>query len=427
MKKRYEFCRFELTEPEAIEAHLAKMAAKGWQLDRLGGMLWRYAAAPPQALRYAVVYSAGDTSVFDGEPTDAQLEYQAYCEAAGWRCAAGLAYFQIFCTDQPDAPPLETDETVKLTSLRRMVLRKYLPPQLIFLLVWTVYLALLIPVFRSRPFDFLRSHMTLVFLLGYPLLFLNTLAVILRCALWYVRSRRAVAAGGSCLRQSGRFQRAQQAGLCVLLALVLAALIADFCTGDPGTRAEGLYILIYVAVLMSVKNLVPLFLRRRDCDRTASRTVYAVAAVAAALVLAFSRPDRLEYNRVDRAQLPLSTQDLGWPQGEYIPYIRLDYSRTPLLDFLQGSDWAEQDLTYRRYRSPWPYLLGAIAESLHDVPAWTQLPPDPAWRGGEVWYRDGFEGAAVYCAAYPGVVLYLDYDIPPTPEQIGITLDALLP
>lgn len=426
MKRRYEWRRFDWTEPEAIEAHLSRMAARGWQLERIGSLLWRYAAAPPQECTYAVAYSCGDTSVYDGTPTESQLEYRDYCEAAGWRFVAGLACLQVFRADRQDAAPLETDEAVKLASVGRTLRRNFLPAQVFLLAFLLLLAALLVPQLLCRPYEFLRSHTSLLLLLLFPLMLLESVTALLHVWLWYWKSKRSVAAGGRCARLSRRFRRGRQAALVAALLLLLLAMAADFCTGDPGIRAEIAYILLKIVLVLALAwELLPL-LRRLGWDRGAVGSVYWGAVVVLAVVLVVISPDTSERNRVTRAALPLSMEDLGWAAEGTEPYARLSYSRSPLLSFLEGLDWDDGWLRYRVYRSPWPYLLSCTASALHRGLGWVEITGDPAWRGGRVWRLPGVADPT-YCAAYPGVVLYIDYGLPPTPAQIGMTLDALLP
>ena len=40
---------------EAVEAHLEKMAAKGWRLVNAGTNVWKYRQAEPARVKYAVI------------------------------------------------------------------------------------------------------------------------------------------------------------------------------------------------------------------------------------------------------------------------------------------------------------------------------------------------------------------------------------
>ena len=53
-KRRME--RLSFYDHTGIAAHLEKMAAKGWMLDKIGAYLWRYRRTEPKQLAFAVSY-----------------------------------------------------------------------------------------------------------------------------------------------------------------------------------------------------------------------------------------------------------------------------------------------------------------------------------------------------------------------------------
>ena len=91
---------------------LERMAAKGWQLTEVGQWLWRFEKANPQKLHYTVVYFP-DVSDLDPDPKIELLDYIAMCEEAGWKLAAQRNQMLIFCSEEADPVPIDTDPVIQ--------------------------------------------------------------------------------------------------------------------------------------------------------------------------------------------------------------------------------------------------------------------------------------------------------------------------
>lgn len=102
-KRRFE--NFALYDYQGVEAHLSRMAAKGWRLEKAGNSLWTYRQAEPAEVRYAVTYSHR-VSQFDPVPTEEQEVLEDLCEAAGWSFVCDWNQMQIFASEDPNPVPL---------------------------------------------------------------------------------------------------------------------------------------------------------------------------------------------------------------------------------------------------------------------------------------------------------------------------------
>ena len=52
-KYKYQMLNFNLFDYKGVEAHLEKMAAKGWRFDSVG-MCWKFLKSEPKNLKYSV-------------------------------------------------------------------------------------------------------------------------------------------------------------------------------------------------------------------------------------------------------------------------------------------------------------------------------------------------------------------------------------
>ena len=64
MKTTYRVMSSAFFDRTGIVAKLEKLALKGWQLESIGGMFWKFRRIPAQKLRYAVTYFP-EVSAFD--------------------------------------------------------------------------------------------------------------------------------------------------------------------------------------------------------------------------------------------------------------------------------------------------------------------------------------------------------------------------
>ena len=125
-KRKREVGSYLLFDYRGVEAHLTKMAARGWRLEKVGTYFWTYRRAEPARVTYAVTYLP-DASQFDPDPSEQQASLAELCAAAGWEKAADWGQMQIFVNERPDPVPLETDEAVRLEVIRRSMKKSFQP------------------------------------------------------------------------------------------------------------------------------------------------------------------------------------------------------------------------------------------------------------------------------------------------------------
>ena len=118
-----QFCFYDRT---GIQKMLEKQAQKGWMLESIGQLGWKYRRIEPKNVRFAVTYYA-NASMFDPEPTVGEELYQEFVEYSGWHFVASNAQMQIFCTEEENPMPIETDPMVELQNIHRAVKKSFLP------------------------------------------------------------------------------------------------------------------------------------------------------------------------------------------------------------------------------------------------------------------------------------------------------------
>ena len=113
---KFQLNLFSLTDVEGMCSRLEAMAKKGWIPVRTGPYLWRYRREEPKNLRYHVAFFP-KVSAYDPEDTEEKRTYRQACEEKGWQYVSGYDCMQIFCTEDLDAKPLETDPATTLEAI----------------------------------------------------------------------------------------------------------------------------------------------------------------------------------------------------------------------------------------------------------------------------------------------------------------------
>lgn len=381
--KKFQLNIYQPNDIAAMEAHLEKMARRGWQLEGMNNWGWRFRRAEPAETRYTVTCFP-DASVYDSAPTLGQETYADFCRAAGWEFVSAYGPMQIFRALRPDAAPIETDEGEKLRAVHRSICRTWLPGYGLLLAVWLLNILIRLPEIFRRPLEFLSSNQQMasfalmVGLVAYLAVFMLDYLV------WYLRSRRAVAEGGACKAPHTR-GRLWAGG--VLLVLCAVSLLATFADATSTGRVLSLvYAFGGMALIMALAQWLLSWAKRRGLSRRAVRWTSIVGAVVLALVytagilpLTFGlirsglmEEDRVAYvytgkygeQNVYRDPIPLTLEDLGYTvtQADHCTYI-MEGERSPLLGFwtcvqrpMLGTDSQLPELEYTVLEVPWAWL-----------------------------------------------------------------------
>ena len=127
-KRRLE--TFSFYDRTGLEAHLARMAAEGWLVEKIGQFFWYYRKIEPKTLTFSVTYFP-KASQFDPRPSEEQETFYDFCAHTGWVLAAANAQLQVFYNERPDPVPIETDPVQEVETIHRAMKKSFLPAQLL--------------------------------------------------------------------------------------------------------------------------------------------------------------------------------------------------------------------------------------------------------------------------------------------------------
>ena len=455
--KKWELILFQANDMDAIARHFEKMEAKGWRLDAAGSWGYRYRRAEPAEARYTAACFP-DASVYDPARTEGQETYIDYCRAAGWELAGAFGPMQYFRAVRPDPVPIETDEAVKLTAIRRTMGKTLVPSCILGLLLSIMYLAMQAGNFRTGPLEYFSRdlHLSLLLLIGG--LTLYCAGLLLDYLAWVLRSRRSVEKGGPCARPRTRARMAASIGLLALTAACLCLMCRDGAASRELGPAVFAYLAFYALLLLSA-GWVLKWIKGRSASRGAVRGKYFAFAIAAGVLAAvvltvfvlalgggrrepaevyvkeYPGGETIEWN-IYRDPLPVTLEDLGYAvtEEDHCTYEAETHrsllaSHEAYLQRAMGSGSELPELAYTVTVIRWDWLRELcwekFLEKKDDPELWPlrELDPGP-WGALEAYRRDDLPDCYLL---YPDRVVTLELWSGAEPGQIEAILEPLLP
>lgn len=440
-RRRYWPEQFLYYDGEGIARHLEKMAARGWRLEKIGALSWRYGRAEPARVHYAVTYFP-EASEYNPYPTDSQEEFYDYCREAGWDLVTEWDQMQIFSTERACPIPIETDEAARVRVIHKAMMRKFLPANLLLFVLLGIQLGIFISGILRNPVANLSRPSVLLIALALTLIELSVFLTLSGYLVWYLRARKAAETGERLTDTEQGFRTLTVAVAALGLLAVVSAVLST-----AGTRAAPWYTLlltgeavVFVALVAGMRA----YMRRRGVERRRNRNItLAVAAVLSLLMVnviprAVIGDQSTELHIVDGAILPLHLEDLGIPEeeglvstwesrssplvvfsageqsGPYdsgLPWLRYEVSDVRLPIFLELC----LDGYLNRYDNEYGRLTGGHFRPLNE----------PAW-DAEVWQVWDDEGPWPYYLACRGSrIVWLMADDFLTPEQMTVAAEHL--
>lgn len=456
-EKKRQMIWHQVDDSEAIARHLEKMARKGWQLEKVDNLFYTYCKSEPAEVRYTVTFFP-DASYFDPGLIEGQETYAEYCAAAGWELAASYGPIQYFRTANPSPPPIETDETIKLQTIRRTMRKSFIPSYAVMLLLPIIILVRLrydtISIFYSNLQLSLNMLMfgTLIFSIG----------MLADYLIWLLRSQYAVNRGGTCKKPHTRFRLLLNA---VMMLICILAVIGYMMNDSWIRNITVIYGAIYLGLII-LSRWVLRKLKSSNTERGAARMAYFTFAIIAGLVVGISTPflfihlsnagilhtrrepaETYTYISPDTSfrypqsvyydDLPITLEDLGYTitPDDHCSYEEetdrsLLASHSRYMQEALNFNSALPDLFYQTYDSPFPYILEKTWEELiasdtarYEPEIIKKLDPAP-WGALEAYQP---EGLTTYYLLYPTrvVTMHLSKEVPP--QQLDAIAEALRP
>ena len=328
-KRRMEL--FSFYDRTGLERHLARMAQRGWLLCEIGQLFWHYRRIEPKTLRFCVCYFPKAT-VYDPGPSEGQEEFYSMCAHAGWVLAGASGQLQVFCNEQENPVPIDTDPAVEVEAIHRAMKRGVLPSQALLLGVAVLNGALFVTRLLGDPIGVLASAANLFTGLCWVLIIALLGVEWAGYFSWRRKAVRAAQRGEFCQTRSRR--KLQIASL-VLLTIGLAYYILSVLSSGSRMMVTLMVLMfcVYIpAVFLLVFNIRGL-LKRLKAPAGVNRAVSIAASLvlSLAILMGITFGTFYAYGRgwlsrdADAAWLPLAVDELTGAE-------RQDYIRASLTD-----------------------------------------------------------------------------------------------
>ena len=434
-QRKYELFDTALYDYQYIQSHLTEMAAKGWRLDMISTLgFWRYRRSEPAHVRYEVTY-APSGSAYNSRPTVQEEILSDLCAEAGWVKVAALAQLHIYCNENPDATPLETDEPARIRNIRQSMKKSFVREQVLLIVLFLIQLHMQVSTLLRWPTRTLTSPLSAgnVLMIGcVALLFSVNLAAYF---IWIRRAEKAVDAGLPCPGSS--FYRKFRY---VLWAFILAYIMILLCSAQlwfvGGALAIGFG---NVLVTRGVMELC----KKKGAPKWANIAIPFVVSVvltAVPLTLLILSADSLSLDLTDAPaaeEAPLALRDFGLSEDRQTPEV-MDSTDSFLGSYRRYWDETADGETRLRYT-----VTDMDLDPLYDLCQKEQeqdFMEQADWASnGEIILNQGQLWGAEYARHAPGdhndrwlicwenriVELYTSW--PLTEEQIQIAAELLRP
>lgn len=452
------FCNFSFYDQQAIQEKLEEMAESGWMLEKTGFM-WTYKRIEPKKLRFSVTYfpSASD---FDPSPTEGELTKIDFCRQDGWNLVTTWGVMQIFCNEDLDAVPIETEPVMQIENICRSMKKNVLLPQAVLsgMLLWNVVIRL--SQWRRDPVGELSDPFSIYSVLMFSIL---TLACLYEIGFYFCWSRKAKAAA----QNDGVFLpvRSKPIASWILMAVSALLLILSY-TALRGPLGFVILWLCMVPFIIVIGNLLKNMLKKRGVSRNVNRIVSVCAVVLLTflmlgLMTAAIIQGRMRFNsgknvvgtyelygrtrEIYNDPLPLEIEELADVNARWSK--EADHQETLLLSSTEYRQYAvpadgndnvdERKLEYTVTEVKQDFLydfikravLNSRQDEIHDDFVFTDHyePIDASvWNADDAYQLHWSESVLnTYLIFWGNHIVEIKFYWEPTPEQIAITVENL--
>lgn len=458
---------FRFNDYKAIESKLEKMATEGLMLEKLGSTFWTFKKAEPKNLKYTVTYFS-EASIFNPSATENQEAYFDYARESGWRFVAELNQMQIFCNEEENPVPFETDEREKFDNIKKCMKKNFLPSTVALILVFMLNLFAQYDSYRINPIDFLSEASRL-----FPVaIFLPTIAYLIYTLIayfvWCKQCEKSLEMGGTCVEKNHKYKTILDVGLITYDVLLLSWFLIDMFKNNNLPLI--VLSIIYVPILALIYSCTIKVIKRRNKSARFNRVVSSVLLIVASfgyigfviiIVLGGKIPlDKkenyrtvnlkmtagyIEEWRIYSEELPLTCEDL-YGEIEYDNYsfeketdssiflTRSQYSQLPLPE-----KNSPPEITYEILEPKFDFVFNIVVDSLKKIPSWSEKSIEPIenniFNTVEAYefyyendkYNSGKEKnyTGEYLLVYQDRIISLKLEQPATEEQVFIIMEKL--
>ena len=276
------FLMLQIYDHTGIKRRLEKLAEEGWRLEKIGGMGgYHFRRMEPQKLQYSVVYFP-EASEFDPSLTIRQKEFIELCEQSGWKFTATTGQMMIFCTEQTNPIPIETDAMMQVETVHKAMKKSFLPGQFALLALAVLQLLMFAYRIKTEPVNMFLQDALLVSLVCYVLIFVMCIHHIFSYYLW---RRKALAAASDGIFVDTKGSAVIDNAALMIVSGMFAGWILSLLGDLHSLFILGYSIVVmwgYIAVIFGIKALM----KKLQFDRDTNKLVTFGSIAAGTIIMA---------------------------------------------------------------------------------------------------------------------------------------------
>lgn len=267
-KRRFEF--YSIWDHTGLEAHLARMAEKGWLIEKIDSFGWVYRRIEPKKLTFCVTYYP-KASDFAPGPTEDQETFYEFCQYAGWELAASCAQLQVFVNQRENPIPIETDPALELDTIHRTMKRSALISHILLAVLALLQGGMLVSNLLRNPIRMLSSSSGFFSGICWILVLLLSGSEIIAYYRWRARAKKA-AERGEFLSTNSRIKL--QIGCLVIVGIgLLYYFLSLFTSGDRVMMTIAPLMFLGLGLLIFLANALKKLLKRMKVSANVNRVV----------------------------------------------------------------------------------------------------------------------------------------------------------
>lgn len=429
MKTKREIFMYSLLEFKEIEKRLEQRAAEGWRLKKTG-FFWTYEQAEPKNVHYSIVFFP-KTDNLEPEPSDSLLMMREYCERTGWKLVAEQGQMQIFCNEEANPVPIETEAWIQVKNIHETMKKGIVLSHTILFINAIVQLGLQVMQFFTDPLDWLSMGFNFFMIWCWIFLGIGSAVELIHYHSWYKKAKR-IADEEEILYLPKPITIFRTVCLTIAFAALALAILAlmDFTSGKYGAL-----VVVWTVVILGIPVGGSRLLKKWKVSAKWNRAIIILLAIVCAVGMTagifmsvdhdadtiFNRNDEMllhvsDFREVNEDELhgyPRKYDSIfmfreegyqaeSWVEGEDVnTRLHLNYSFIMIkLPFIY--DFCKEELIKDKLRY--------VEEELGDQRGYHKVEMD-IWEAEEVYQYHNFDGEPQneYLVCYPDRILQIDF------------------
>lgn len=441
MKTKREIMMYSLLEFLNLERRLEERAAEGWRLKKAGTFFWTYEESEPKQVRYSIVFFP-KTNALEPEPSDSLLMMREFCEKTGWKLVAEIGQMQIFCNEEANPVPIETEAWIQVKNIHETMKTNIVLTYAILLVNSILQLGLQLMQFTINPIQWLSASYNVSLILVWVALGIGCGVEIIHYYSWYKKAKRiAEEEEYLYLPKTLKVFRMTYLGIAFVSLFLSILALADFTS-----EKYGILIIVWTVVLVGIPLGGSRLLKKMKVSAKWNRIIIVVLAIVAALGMTVftgvSIANDADVLMGKNKEMQLKLSDLKEVDEDNMveSYRRTSSIFLTYEEGYQGEKWEEDesvadclmmDYTVLVIKMPFIYDF-CKNEMLDRYDNWDEQYPElqgyhgykkstnPTWNAMEVYQYHDYENEPEYdyIVCYEDRILQIDFGWDVTDEDI---------